>query len=55
MMPRQLGDAQFFFEGMGADYAVPWKAWLLALAAWQPFIWSLFLVMIAIMVVLRRQ
>ena len=31
------------------------KAWLLALAAWQPFIWSLFLVMIAIMVVLRRQ
>ena len=55
MMPRQLGDAQFFFEGMGAAYTVPWKAWLLALAAWQPFIWSLFLVMIAIMVVLRRQ
>ena len=55
MMPRQLGDAQFFFEGMGADYVVPWKAWLMALAAWQPFIWSLFLVMIAIMVVLRRQ
>ena len=55
MMPRQLGDAQFFFEGMGASYAVPWKAWLLALAAWQPLIWSLFLVMIAIMVVLRRQ
>ena len=55
MMPRQLGDAQFFFEGMGADYVVPWKAWLLALAAWQPFVWSLFLVMIAVMVVLRRQ
>ena len=55
MMPRQLGDAQFFFEGMGASYIVPWKAWLLALVAWQPFIWSLFLVMIAIMVVLRRQ
>ena len=55
MMPRQLGDAQFFFEGMGASYVVPWAAWLLALAAWQPFIWSLFLVMIAVMVVLRRQ
>ena len=40
---------------MGAAYAVPWKAWLLALAAWQPFIWSLFLMMIASMVVLRRQ
>ena len=55
MMPRQLGDAQTFFEGIGTDYTVPWGLWLPALAAWQPFIWALFLMMIAAMVILRRQ
>ncbi|NKB71133.1 MAG: hypothetical protein GKR89_29025 [Candidatus Latescibacteria bacterium] len=55
MMPHQLGDAQSFFEGMGPAYTVPWGAWLPVLIAWQPFVWALFLVMIATMVILRRQ
>ena len=55
MMPRDPVTQQPFYEGMGADYAVPWRAWLPVLLVWQPFIWALFLVMIAAMVILRRQ
>ena len=49
MMSRDLVTQQPFYEGMGADYAVPWRAWLPVLLMWQPFIWALFLVMIASM------
>ena len=54
-MPTDPGIDQPFFEGIGADYAVPWQSWLPVLLVWQPFIWALFLVMIAAMVILRRQ
>ena len=55
LMPADPGVDQPFFEGIGAGYAVPWQAWLPVLLVWQPFIWALFLVMIAAMVILRRQ
>ena len=46
---------QAFFEGMGQGQSVPWEAWLPTFAVWTPFIWALFLAMIAAMVLLRKQ
>ena len=45
-----------FYEGnpQGAS-DIPWKAWLPSLLAWLPFLLALYLVMIASMVILRRQ
>ncbi len=45
-----------FYEGnpQGAG-GIPWKAWLPSLLAWLPFLLALYLVMIASMVILRRQ
>ena len=45
-----------FYEGnpQGAS-DIPWKAWLPSLMAWLPFLLTLYLVMIASMVILRRQ
>ena len=53
----QLGEPvyQAFFEGLGQGQSVPWEAWLPTFAAWAPFIWALFLAMIAAMVLLRKQ
>ena len=53
----QLGEPvhQAFFEGLKQGESVPWEAWLPTFAAWTPFIWGLFLAMIAAMVLLRRQ
>jgi hypothetical protein len=55
MMPRLPDAGKAFFEGMGGQYQVPWKIWLPVILAWQPFVWALFVVMIAAMVILRRQ
>ena len=46
---------QAFFEGLGQGQSVPWEAWLPTFAVWAPLIWALFLVMIAAMVLLRKQ
>jgi hypothetical protein len=34
---------------------VPWSFWLPVILCWLPFVWALFLVMIAAMVILRKQ
>ncbi len=55
MLPHLADAGKLFFEGTGHPHQVPWAAWLPALLFWQPFIWALFIVMIAAMVILRRQ
>lgn len=45
-----------FFEGNPAGLrGIPWDAWVPPLAAWAPFLVVLYLVMVAAMVLLRRQ
>ncbi len=46
-----------FYEGNPKELGgkIAWTAWMPALLAWIPFLVSLYLVMIAIMVILRRQ
>ena len=55
LMPRDTGLLNPFFEGMEQGRAIPWEAWAPTILVWTPFILALFLIMIAAMVVLRKQ
>ena len=44
-----------FYEGLGRGEPVPWSVWLPVLLCWMPLVAALFGVMIASMVILRRQ
>ena len=46
---------QFFYEGLPEGRSVPWDAWLVPLTAWGTFIVAIYLMMIAAMVLIRRQ
>ena len=54
MVPQDTKAIQDFYEG-NPHGAIAWDAWLPPLIAWAPFLLALFLVMIAGMVILRRQ
>ncbi len=54
LVPRDPEAIRVFFEGKpGAR--VPWEVWLPPLLAWMPLILALYFVMIAVMVIFRRQ
>lgn len=54
LVPRDKEAVRLFFEGKpGAN--VPWEVWLPPLLAWMPLILALYFVMIAVMVIFRRQ
>ena len=55
MAPRDPGAVRYFFEGLPEGEAVPWDAWVLPLACWAAFFAALYLVMISVAVILRRQ
>ena len=44
-----------FYEGAPKGYQIPWLQWLRPLAYWVPFLMSVFVSMVATMVILRRQ
>ena len=44
-----------FYEGLGRGEPVPWSFWSPVILSWMPFVWALFLVMIAAMVIVRKQ
>lgn len=47
---------QLFYEGFGTtDYSVPWSIWVRPMAVWGIFLLSLYVTMISITVILRRQ
>jgi len=52
--PQDLGVIQDFYEGNAAR-DVPWEAWFPALLYWLLFALALFLAMVCMMVILRRQ
>jgi len=54
LIPRDKEAVRLFFEGKpGAT--VPWEVWLPPLLVWMPLILLLYFVMIAVMVIFRRQ
>ena len=46
---------QYFYEGNPSGGGIPWDIWLPVFLAWLPFLAALYLLMIALMVILRRQ
>ena len=44
-----------FFEGLGKGQSIPWGAWIAPLACWLIFLAPAYFVMIAVMVILRKQ
>jgi len=44
-----------FYEGLEQGESIPWSSWLPLFLTWTPFLWAMFLSMIASMVILRRQ
>ena len=55
LVPQDADAIKFFFEGLPKGYDIPWEAWLVPLAAWCSFIIAIYLMMIATMVLVRRQ
>ena len=52
---REPGPIGHFYEGAPHGVALPWKLWLRPLAFWIPFVLALYLTMIAVAVILRKQ
>ncbi len=46
---------RWFFEGIPKGESIPWKAWITPLFSWTLLILAVFLVMIFLMVILRKQ
>lgn len=46
---------KWFYEGLPKGESIPWVAWMKPLAAWLPLIVTIYLVMIFIMVIMRKQ
>ena len=55
LQPRDLGIMGPFYEGLQQGRSIPWLDWLPIFLRWAPFVWALFLAMIAAMAILRKQ
>ena len=54
LVPDDPAAVKFFFEGLPKGLPIPWAAWVVPLAAWCSFMLAIYLMMIAIMVLVRR-
>ena len=52
---HEFNQIKHFYEGAPQGEGIPWMLWLRPLAYWIPFILALYLAMISVMVILRRQ
>jgi len=55
LTPTTAEAIRYFYEGLPRGRHIPWGAWAAPLAAWLPFMCVLYLVMIAMMVIIRKQ
>ena len=55
MVPQDAEAIKYFFEGLPKGQRIPWEHWAVPLAAWISFILSIYLMMITIMSIIRRQ
>ena len=55
LMVHNVDIVKKFYEGGGRNEPIPWAAWRPVFLAWLPFVWALFLVMISLMIVMRKQ
>jgi hypothetical protein len=55
LTPADMTGIKQFYEGVRADQHIHWIMWVKPLIAWLPMICALYLVMMCMMVILRRQ
>ena len=55
MVPHDTDAIKYFFEGLPQGLPLPWAHWAVPIAAWSSFIIAIYLMMITIMVLIRRQ
>jgi hypothetical protein len=55
VVPQDDAALKYFFEGLPAGEGIPWQTWLAPLAWWGAFILAVYLVMVAIVAILRKQ
>ncbi len=53
--PTERRAIQWLFEGVPRGEAIPWAAWVAPIGLWLTFLGALYLVMVATMVMVRRQ
>ena len=46
---------KYFYEGLPKGEAIPWGAWIKPILAWLPFLMAVYVAMIAMMTILRKQ
>lgn len=55
MVPGDLDAIKHFYEGLPSGQQIPWGVWIRPLVAWGILLGALYLVMICMMVILRKQ
>lgn len=55
MVPQDMEAIKLFYEGAPKGYKIPWDVWLKPLMYWGVLLAAVYMVMISIMVVLRKQ
>jgi hypothetical protein len=55
LVPTDELAIRYFFEGLPQGHPVPWDAWFVPLAAWCSFMIAIYLMMISMTIILRRQ
>jgi hypothetical protein len=55
LIPQDEEAIRAFYEGISKDQSVPWEAWLHPLLAWMPVLLGLYLVMISLSILFRKQ
>jgi len=55
LIPQDKEAVKQFFEGLPQGASIPWMVWIKPLLCWLPFILSLYVVMICIPIIMRRQ
>ena len=55
LVPQGEKTVQYFFEGLPKGEQIPWMAWIKPLSFWFIFIFVLYMVMLCITVILRKQ
>lgn len=55
LIPQDQSAIVYFYEGLPSGHPIPWKAWLIPLAIWTPFIITLYFVMVCMMAILHHR
>jgi hypothetical protein len=55
LMPQDMESIRGFFEGIPKTSPIPWAVWVGPLLAWFPFLISLYLAMLCIPILMRKQ